>query len=387
MNNQIDKVRILYVIDGLEFGGGERVFLQLATGLRNRLAVCAAAMPGRRFAQEINEKKISFRPVDMSKRLSLKPIFQLTKIISTEKIELIHSQGARADFFARVAGRIASVPYILCTIAAPVERFDVSAVRKSIYRLLDRLTEHYVNRFIVVSDSLKYTLIRLRGIPSDKVIRIYNGIELEQYRPQNQPIDLRNEWGFSKDTPLIAAIGRMVWEKGLEYFLQSIPEIMQHVPNTRVLLVGDGPLRKNLESLAKELNLEDKVTFTGFRSDIRYLLSNIDILVIPSIFEGFPMITLEAMAMRKPIVATRIDGITEQIVDGKEGLLVPPRNPKALAATVLKLIHDRNLTSQLAAAAREKVENSFSVEKMLAETKALYYSLLEEHYTISKKTL
>jgi glycosyltransferase involved in cell wall biosynthesis len=377
MNSSIDRVRILYIIDGIEFGGGERVFLQLATGLGDRFDASVAAMPGGTFAQKVSELGIHFHPVDMSRQLSLKPIFQLKNIFSTESIDLIHSQGARADFFARVAGRLAGAPHIICTIAAPVERFDVPAIRKTIYRLLDRLTEHYVERFIVVSNTLKQNLTKLRGINSRKVIKIYNGIELKQYRPQIQLPDLRHEFGISRDAPLIAFIGRMVWEKGLEYFIQSIPIINQRAPNARFLLVGDGPLRQQAELLVQSLDIEKKVTFTGFRSDISRVLATIDILVIPSLFEGFPMITLEAMAMAKAIVATNIPGITEQISNGEEGILVPSRNPEALAVAILRLVQDSNLSVSIGSKAQQKVENCFSIEKMIRETKNIYQSLLK----------
>ena len=117
--------------------------------------------------------------------------------------------------------------------------------------------------------------------------------------------------------------------------------------------------------------------FTGFRLDIREILSTVDILVIPSLLEGFPLITLEAMAMAKPIVATQIIGINEQISDGLEGILVPPKNPKALGAAVLSLLHDRKLALRLGAGARSKVESCFSVEKMVRETEKVYLSVLK----------
>ena len=117
--------------------------------------------------------------------------------------------------------------------------------------------------------------------------------------------------------------------------------------------------------------------FTGFRSDIKEILPAIDILVIPSLLEGFPMITLEAMAMAKPIIATDIDGITEQITDGVNGILVPPKDPSALAMAIIKVINDKELARTMGLSAREKVAQEFSVEKMVRETKRVYLSLLK----------
>jgi glycosyltransferase involved in cell wall biosynthesis len=374
---QIDRKKILFVIDNLEFGGGERVFLQLATALKNQFQLFVASMPGGRFQQGVEDLGLSIFPVDMSRQLAWKPIRQLRDIIRKKKIDLIHSQGARADFYARVAGKMAGVTKIICTVAMPVKGFDVGLMRKGIYRLLDQLSGHFVQRFIVVSDSLKKTLIENHRVPHQRVVRIYNGIEVDQYHPDSKENASRNQWAIPPAAPLIGAIGRMVWQKGFKYLIRAVPEILEIVPEARFLIVGDGPLRSNLQGLVNKLGVCDKITLTGFRSDIQNLISTFDILVVPSLAEGFPMITLEAMAMSKPLVATQIQGIIEQISDGVEGILVPPKAPKALGTAVLSLLQDRKLASRLGAAARSKVEACFSVEKMVEETEKVYLSVLK----------
>jgi len=368
---------ILLVIDNIEFGGGERGFLQLARGLRNRFEFFVAAMPGGTFQQKIEELGIPFVPVDVSRRISLKPMLQLRSLLKTQKIDIIHSQGARIDFFARIAGRMTNTPHVLSTIQMPIEGFDVGPLRKKFYLLMDRLSGIFVKRFIVVSEALEKLLIQGRGVPTQRVVRIYNGIELDLYKPQPEQTDLRDKLGIPSRVPLIGAVGRMVWQKGFEFFIKAIPEIMQDAPNARFLLVGDGPLRTQLEKLAQSLNIYGSIIFTGFRSDIRQILSTIDVLVVPSLLEGFPMIVLEGMAMAKPIVATRIAGITEQISHEKEGILVPIREPKALGRALSRLIKDSEFSSKLRKAARKKVETSFSVHQMVRQTERLYLSLVD----------
>lgn len=371
------KNRILFVIDGLEFGGGERVFLQLAAELRNHFEVFAAAMPGRNFEKKLREFGIRFYPVDMSRQLSLKPIRQLKNIVDNQKIDILHSQGARADFFARVAGGMHEDSHLLCTIATIVEGFDISPFRKKVYRLFDRFTERWVEKFIVVSDSLKSTLTEKRGIPASKVVRIHNGIELKEYRPGICEDTLRDKWRISKELPLIGAIGRMVWEKGFEYLIEAVPVIIKTFPEAKILLVGDGPLLDGLKALSGRLGVEKNIIFAGFQSDIKEILSAFDLLVVPSLLEGFPMVTLEAMAMAKPIIATNIDGITEQITNGENGILVPPKDPDALAKAIIKVLSDGKSSKAMGLAARKKVEQEFSVEKMVAETEKVYLSLLK----------
>ena len=375
--------RILLVIDNIEFGGGERGFLQLVSRLRHRFDFFVAAMPGGPFQQQIEEMGIPFVPLDVSRRISIKPIGQMRDFVRGNNIDIIHSQGARVDFFARIAGRMANTPHVLSTVQMPIEGFDVGPLRKKLYLLMDRLSGIFVERFIVVSEALKRLFIEGRRIPAQRVVRIYNGIELDFYQPNANQGDLRSKWDIPSRVPLIGAVGRMVWQKGFEFFLRAIPEIMESYPDTRFLLVGDGPLRTKLENLAQQLNIDDSITFTGFQSDIRQILSAIDVLVVPSILEGLPMIILEGMAMAKPIVSTHIDGITEQISDEKEGILVPMRTSKDLAKAVSRLIHDRELAIRLGKAARRRVKNHFTVEQMIRETESVYLSLI---YTDSQES-
>jgi len=368
--------KVLFVVDALEFGGGERGFLQLAAGIKDRFNIFVAATAGGKFEKQHKELGSKFYPVDMSRQTSLKPIRQLEKIIKKNNIDLVHSQGARADFFARIAGKMAGVQHNLCTIQMPVEGLDVRPWKKIIYRLFDRLSERFVIKFIVVSDSLRTTLIKQRGIPEPKVVRIYNGIEWDQYKPNADCSSSRKKWNISQESPVIGAIGRMVWQKGFEFLIRAIPEVIQAVPDAKFLFVGDGPLANELRAFSREHGVRDKIIFTGFRNDINEILAAIDLLAVPSLLEGFPMVTLEAMAMAKPIIATRIDGVIEQISDGENGLLVPPKDHEALTESILKLIQDKELSERLGRLARKKVEQEFSVEKMVAETEKVYLSLL-----------
>lgn len=363
-------------MDGIEFGGGERVFVQLAAGLKDRYQLSAATTAGMKFEETLKSLGVHTYSVDMGSQLSFKPVYKILDIIKKNKIDFIHSQGARADLFARVARSISGIPYNICTIAAPIEKFDIGVLRKGIYRFIDRLTESSVDRFIVASDSLERLLTSKRGISSKRVVKIYNGIELHKYHPAYNSGKLRIELGISQDIPIIGSIGRIIHSKGIEYLLEATKEILILYPETRLIIVGEGPLKNKLILKCKELEIINNVIFTGFVNDIRDILSSIDLLAFPSLSEGFPMVTLEAMAMAKPIVATRIDGITEQISDGKEGLLVPPKDSFRLSEAIIKLIRDRELARSLGTSARKKVEAEFSVEKMVAETERVYHSLI-----------
>jgi len=380
-----NKLKILFVIDGLQFGGGERVFAQLINGLSiEKYELFLACKPNKVLYQAIRNKSVKTIPLDFSKQFNPHLIFKLTRLINKNNIDIVHGQGTRAEFYARVATRLTGKAKYVATIAMPVEGFDVSPFKKRIYRFFDRLSEKYVDRFIVVSDVLKNKLVQDRGIPSEKVVRIYNGIEVNEYSPQNlnkYRDKIRKEFNLNNSDVLIGAIGRLVWQKGFEYLIQAIPQLQRRFPDVKVLIVGEGPLRKQLEALSRELGVQDQIILTGFRNDIKEILCTIDILLIPSLLEGFPMIILEAMAMARPIIATEIDGITEQILDNKTGFLIPPQDSNSISKTLINLILDDELCNKIGLNAREITQNEFSLSKMLTQTNEVYQSLSLSKYS------
>jgi glycosyltransferase involved in cell wall biosynthesis len=375
-------IRILFVIDNLQFGGGERVFAQIIKGLPpDKYEISLASCPGEQFHQALETRQVQFYPTDFSKKLNFTLILSLSEIIKKNEIKLVHGQGARAEFYARLASRLAGKSKYVSTIAMPVEGFDVGFIRKKIYSLFDRFSEKFVDRFLVVSDVLRDKMIRGRGISAEKVIRIYNGIEVDQYLSQDQNGSregIRNEFNIEGDTLFIGAIGRLVWQKGFEHLVQAMPKVLNEFPQTKVLIVGEGPLRDDLEALAQKLKIEKHIIFANFRNDVKEILSALDIVVVPSLLEGFPMVTLEGMAMVKPIIATAIDGIKEQIVDGEAGILIPPRDPSAIAEAIVRLSTDKELAQNLGLEGRRRVEKEFTVEKMVFETEKVYQSLYEQ---------
>jgi glycosyltransferase involved in cell wall biosynthesis len=371
------KTRILFVIDNLQFGGGERVFAQIINGLpSDKYETFLASQPGEQFDQALQSSQFQFFPIDFSKRLSFSLVLKLADIIKKNSVDMVHGQGARVEFYARLASRLACRPRYISTIAMPVEGFDVGFFRKKIYRFFDHFSERFVDRFLVVSDTLKNKMINERNIPAEKVIRVYNGIETDHYSPTRRIRErVRSEFNIGEEQTLVGSVGRLVWQKGFEYLIRSIPQILSVDPKAQVLVVGDGPMRNELEELAERMKVGEHLIIAGFRTDIKEILSGLDILVIPSLLEGFPMITLEGMAMAKPIIATKIDGITEQITHEESGIIIPPRDPQAIANAIIKVVNNARLAETMGLEARKRVENDFSVDRMVAETEKVYQTL------------
>jgi glycosyltransferase involved in cell wall biosynthesis len=378
------RYNILYVFDNMEFGGGERGFVQIINRLcRKKYNIMVACLSRGVLIEKIKGSGVQINSVDMQNRFNPMVILQLVSLMKRENVDIVHSQGTRADFFARVAAKLAGVLIVVSTVQMPVEGFDVSLVRKLIYTLLNRFSEHFVDRFIVVSDALVNTMVGYHKVEPQRVVKIYNGIEKDEYGISDEEIvcgrsRFRKEFGLGEDVLIVGAIGRLVWQKGFEYLIGAIPEVSKKYPEAKFLLVGEGLLEDALKAKSKKLKIKDKIIFAGFRDDIKDILASIDIFVMPSLLEGLPMILLESMAMGKSIIATDIDGINEVLEDRNSGLLVPPKDSKALANSILDLIVHKSKACKMGEEARTVMNERFSVNTMVEKVEAVYQELLEK---------
>ena len=362
------------------FGGGERGLGQLATGVnRDRFRTHLAAHPGGRLEAIARTHEIPFFPLDMSSRFNFKTISKLISVIRQERIHIVHSMGSRSDFFARIAGRRSSVPAMVSTMAMLVEGYDIGSVQRFIYRVVDGFTEKWTDQFIAVSKSVERSLIRHHGLTEDKLRTIYNGVELSRYSHEKQPdLALKSEFGFEGNTRVVGIIGRFVYQKGYRTFLEAASIIAKSWPDVRFLLVGDGPLKADIVKRMEDLKLSGQTVLTGERNDIPELLSIMDIVAQPSILEGLPRVIIEAMAMAKPIVASDIDGIREEIDHGKTGILVPSKDPNALAEAIMMLLKDETKARGLGMAARKAADQRFNLNRQIALYEAMYLELLSK---------
>jgi glycosyltransferase involved in cell wall biosynthesis len=172
-------------------------------------------------------------------------------------------------------------------------------------------------------------------------------------------------------------VARLQPEKGVATFLKAAARVSKASPEARFLVVGDGPLREELLGLAGRLGMEDRVRFLGYRTDARALIGLLDVLVVPSLTEGSPLIVLEAMAAGVPVVASAVGGIPDQARHGEEGLLVPPGDPEALAGAMGELLRDPSRARLLGAAGRRRTENEFSHETLVRRIEGIYRAVLE----------
>ena len=233
--------------------------------------------------------------------------------------------------------------------------------------LRQRLVSLAVDRYLAVSEDMARMLRDVVWSPR-KVRVVHNGIPLAPFDAGIQPAPGANPWTGRSGRPKVLTLARLDPQKGLGHLIEAAARI----PEAFFAIAGEGPERAALEAKAEESGVKDRVVFLGHRRDAPALLANCDLFVLPSLYEGFPVSVLEAMASGKPVVATAIGGTDEAVQDGVTGFLVPPSDPAALAGAIRRVLADRTLANGLGAAGRERVRRNFSVETVAERTAEIY---------------
>jgi glycosyltransferase involved in cell wall biosynthesis len=290
----------------------------------------------------------------------------LIAVARARRARLLHVHGYAAADFGRLAARAVGAALVLH------EHF--ADPRMPVYQALaDRILAPLTHRAIAVSRSTRDFLVRERHVPADRVRLIWNGAPLEEFAPvsRERAQAVRRELGLAADAPVIGAIGRLNTQKGHAYLLEAAPAVVAAQPTVRFLIVGDGDLMTPLREQARALGLGDRVCFAGHRTDVPDLLGAIDVLALPSLYEGTPLALFEAMAAAKAIVATAVDGCAEVLEDPTTARLVPPRDAPALARALIALLRDPLERGRLSEAAR-LASRRYDVATAVAQMQDLY---------------
>jgi glycosyltransferase involved in cell wall biosynthesis len=298
-------------------------------------------------------------------------LLSFIKIIRAEKIDVMHVQGYGATTFGRLARVLTGIPIL-------VHFQDTSRYYPWVQRVADLILARFTDAAIAVSNSVKRFCIesgRAWGIDPHKMIVLPNCVSLKEFRISD-PAEIlteKNHLGIDPASKIVGTVTRLYDSKGNRYLLEAAAEVLKIFPNTIFLIVGDGPLRQDLQELSRQLGIEDRVIFTGFCNNVAKLLGTFDIKVFTSWeAEGSPLALLEAMAMGKAIVATNIIDIIE---DGVTGLLVPPKDPGAIARQVISLLTDEDLAARLGANARME-SRKYSVDVYVRKLEGIYDDLI-----------
>ena len=292
---------------------------------------------------------------------------RLARFIRRGGYDAVHTHLLHADLYGRLAGRLTGVK-VLSSYHCDDPEHLIPGVRQ-----MDAVTARACHRIICISAAVRDYVRDRIGVPARLLTVVHYGLEPGDGAPPAVP--LRAQLGIPADAPVVGMVGRLTEQKGHVYLLDAFARLRARHPGAWLVLVGDGELRAPLEKQAAELGIADRVRFTGYRADGAALMREMDVVVAPSIWEGFGLVLLEGMAAARPIVASRVSAIPEIVLDGETGTLVPPRDPAALADAIGALLADPARAASYGAAGRARLAACFTVEKMVRETAGVYRSL------------
>lgn len=324
---------------------------------------------------EIWYKKKKTKTVNFNMRGPLRgwlDIFALKRIVrflKDEKIDLVHTHLIRADIYGRLASVLCNLP-VITTIHNTESHHVSKKVFDSIVRYIDKKTIGYCDKIIVVSKALRNFLCHLYRIPESEVGVVYNGIEIHN---KTETVD-KTKLGITDDSAIVCTVARLHKQKGIPVLVRAIDAVIKKGFKVTAVVVGDGPLKYEISTLIKSLNAP--VVLAGFQHDVTPFLRAADIFVLPSLWEGFGLVLIEAMSFSKPVVATNVGGIPEIVSDGLVGFICNPNDPESLADAIIKLIKNPSLRDEMGKEGKKRVETFFTAKIMSKRYQEIYRNIL-----------
>ena len=374
--------RIMYFIDRLVAGGAELLMASLARHLdvdRFSARICIFDSHDRDgIAEEIRRFGTPVDVLSIKKLRDVTAIPRLIGYLKEHRSDLVHTQLEASDILGTLAAALLGLPRV-STIHSFFPRTGKRAVR--IRRRLSHLIHrHFCDRIIAVSDGTRRDYLKGSKDSPDRATTLYNGIELERFSPLSPGGNdmLRHELGIPATAPLLITVAMLREEKGIHYLIRALPEIARAVPDVRYLIVGRGPHEASLRAESDRLGLSARLIFAGIRKDVAELLSIADIFVLPTLTEALPTVLIEAMAARKPIVASAVGGIPEMILEGKNGSLVPPSNPDKLGQACIALLGNKLLQREMGETGFQIANEKFNIVRQTRKLEHLYLELIHK---------
>ena len=369
------RCKILFLVVGLDVGGTETHVLELATRLDRRrfdITVCALKSGGR-LVPEFARRGVRVLSLEGRGKLDARVLLKLWRLVRQERPEIIHAFLFWANMAARVVGRLGVCSHILSSY------HDEIVTEGWVVRMVDRLTLRWAQALVCCSQAVRRSVRDHIGGSDRQMVVIPFGVDASKFDGV-KPLK-RTVFGLLEQGPIIGTVCRLVEpKKGLRVLLEAVSILKQRTPSCdcQVLIVGDGLAREGLEALSRDLGLGGSVVFAGERRDVPRILPILDLFVLPSLYEGFGIAILEAMAAARPVVATTAGGIAEFVDHGRSGLVVEPGNPIALSDAIHTVLGRPDQGREMGLRGLERVRNSFGMESIVGQHERLYEACLSQ---------
>lgn len=354
-------MNILFVNSTVKWGGVKTWMLEYGTKLASRghkVILCANKKETGSFIGRCRENGLTVYPMKFGVDYSPLTIWRFISLIRKEKIDVVCTNIEKDNRSAGIAAKLSGKKVI--------QRVGlISDLRDGFkFRFIQAVV---VDNIIVPCNYIKEGLKKLPWLKQGKIFVVHNGKDLRKYQPNKNYNKVRRELGVPENTVLLCVSSQLTKTKGHQYLLEAFSLLKKKYENIKLLIVGQGPLREELEDKTKALGLDDSVIFLGHRNDINRVVDAADIAVLPSLEEGFPNTIVEYMALGRPVVATNIAGIPEIVVDQETGFLVPTADSGKLAEALERLILDKKERYRMGRSGRERIERLFNIEDKVLE--------------------
>jgi glycosyltransferase involved in cell wall biosynthesis len=374
------KIRVLQFLNESVRAGAEEVAFEIFRRLDPRryqsYLVCPPALV-KAFSGDWQGENSVMHELKLDDPWQIPQANRFVSFLREEKIDVVHAHMIRGALAAVPLARLAGVPVVVHTCHGR-EVWRKSWLKRQFW--IDRRITDWSDATIAVSEATAAHLLHDKKLDPKKVKVIRNGRTVNGFKAEPGMLDeLRACLGIEPGTSVVGVFARLEPQKAHKYLIEALPAILRKVPQLKVIFAGDGSLRRELEGHVGRLGLTGVVIFTGYRRDSMELMSLCNLVALPSIHEGMPLVPIEAAALGKAVVATAVDGTKEVVADGETGILVPPEQPQRLADAITRLLLDANERARMGERGRALANEEFTLERQIQVTADFYEELLSSH--------
>ena len=377
--NSSEKINILFIIDVLKgIGGTENHLYYLTKYLRKERFNCfiVAFDVNKKFVKRFIKEGIKFYHIPVARYYTpnaLVRAFELKKIIKENNIDIVQTFHFKSDTYGVVVSKISGVRNILSS------RRDSGFLKNKIQILLNKIINSYVSNIVTVSEAVSEQVIVKEKFPKSKQVTIYNGVDLSRFNlpAAKEILNYKSQLGIGEGDFVVGTVANFRPEKNYDIFFKGLKNARRSIDNLKILAVGFGPLLTFYKDFCSKNGMNDYTLFAGKVRDVRKYISVMDVACLISSTEGFSNSLLEKMAMAKPLVVTGVGGNKEVVIDGENGVIIPPRDYVKLTEAIISFYHSQANRKKMGEKGREIIEKYFSLQKMISNYEKFYEGIVK----------
>jgi glycosyltransferase involved in cell wall biosynthesis len=366
-------MKVVHIIKATRISGAERHLLILLPALKARgvdvtlILLEAPLYPVDDMVAQLTDAGVPVIRIRINRHLDWGVVGRIRRALRELRPDVVHTHLIHADLYGTIAARLARVKTVISS-----RHNDDNFRRLLPLKLMNRVLWRMTSGGIAISGAIARFCVEVEGAPTKKIATVHYGMALREYDRREARRAALGQHDLPDDALLVGMVCRLIDQKGVSYGLRAFALVAPRHPTAHLLIAGDGARRNALEAEAKALGIAERVHFLGWQKETAPLLAALDVFLMPSLWEGFGLVMLEAMAQSVPIIGSAVSAIPEVVVSGETGLLVPPRDAQALAAALERLLSDTALRRHMGMMGQDRLETSFSVERMAANTAEVY---------------